>query len=131
MKRGPKQKPCDETMPSCDAPPAPDHISGAARLEFCRVVAELYATRGLRPTDATLVEVYARAYATWLWAEGVLDRDPANRLAQSRSNQSCFRMAKMACVLGLGASNRKRAGLRVDEAAGEEDPTADFVRAGE
>ena len=131
MKRGPKPMAPTVTVPACEVPHPPDHLQGAARLEFSRVVTELSATRGLRPTDATLVEVYARAYATWLLAEAALDRDGGNRLAQSRSNQACFRMAKLAGVLGLGAGNRRRAGLRVEDADAEDDPTAEFVRAGE
>lgn len=67
----PGHRPIKETMcPDDGEPPCPDHLSGDAKAEWTRIVAELMKLPGLLSRiDMAALAMYCQTYSRWAYAE--------------------------------------------------------------
>jgi P27 family predicted phage terminase small subunit len=123
-----------EPKPMTGAPSCPDHIRGAAKFEWNRVVKELVALKIVTKIDRAALASYCSAYGHWVDAEkhlreedAVIVTDKGNMVQNPYmqiSKRSMDQMVKFAAEFGMTPSSRSR--VKVDMPT-EEDEMASIL----
>jgi len=113
-------------------PRCPSWLSPDAKSEWARVVPELAKLGIVGRIDRGLLTGYCTAWALavrtarYLDEHGVVDENGNKRPEATVHNESCTRLLRFACEIGLTPSGRTRLGLRRQESA-EKSKLAEFM----
>jgi P27 family predicted phage terminase small subunit len=124
----------NEPRPSVEMPPAPDHLSEAARTEWTRMGEQLHRLGLLTSIDRAAFAGYCVVWARWAEAEealkktGPVVRSPSGYPMLSPyytvANQSLSQMRSYLVEFGMTPSSRSRTSVRNMEQA---DPLEEFL----
>lgn len=131
LKRANEGEPPESVAPTC-----PDHLQGAARAEWDRLVPELTKLGLLTQVDRAALAGYCMTYARWAEAEakvregGVIIRTKSGNFIQNPylgvANTALKLVQKFAAEFGLSPSSRAKVDAR--PAAGPGDALAAFMK---
>ena len=131
----------NEPSPEISKPMPPEHISDEAKIEWGRVVDELYAVGCLSKIDRAALAAYCQAYARWLQAEraiaemakrdmltgGLMIRttngNPIQNPLVGTANKAMQDMVRYATEFGMTPSARSRVN---SEGQKQKDPSERF-----
>lgn len=124
------------------APPAPEHLSEEARIEWDRIVTVLMGLKLMSPIDRAPLAAYCEAYGRWVQAEralrkmaekdaltrGLVIKTTGGNLIQNplvgTANKAMADMVRYAAEFGMTPSARAR--LQTPDAGGDENPFEAF-----
>lgn len=124
----------NEPFPENGIPPAPDHLSKEALIEWGRVTQDLYQLGLLTKLDMASLAAYCQAYGRWVQAETALAREdlivtfPSGAMQQNVllgiANQAMEHMRKHLANFGMSPADRAK--VTAKKADKETNPFAKF-----
>ncbi len=132
---GKRPLPADEPEPDVGLPPAPAHLSDAAKAEWDNIGGQLLELGLVTNIDAAALAVYCTAFARWAEAEeklrefGMITKTPNGGLAQSPylsiANRAMEQMMKALLEFGMSPSSRTR--VKAAKAPAAADPLEKYT----